>query len=518
MSLRVALTLLILLSMTLGARAGLLKEVDAARKLAHSDRRDALPRLLKLYRSPPAPREQIREQIAPLIAFTFGRGEQTRTFLEAFQGDLDAPEHAWLAYEVFREWMEQRRGDRVRLATTVLCEQPFHRAAGLRALAARPTPEDHALARQVLAGLPDDPVARAVLTEAAGELLLAGWRPAEDLEHDATFVLLVTRFDDPAMLRRTRLVLGRMLARALDAENVYLTADAWRGYAERKRAREQLAREGYHAGSSSVPTFMGIAAAGRDICYVLDVSGSMATPIRGKPSTRRGGGQFPRRGPATGRRPPAGSDPREGAADDKDAFRGLEALPWPKIHTRLDLVREALKASLRALDEDQRFAVILFSDAAGPLAFTRKPRRATRENVKRACKAVDALAAGGGTNLHRGLEIGFGMTEGGVSLEHAFVEEAHLLTGLDTIFVLTDGEPNQDSYTTPAAPVPGRLPPAGRIGGAFYAQSPNILRAVERMNLFRRAEIHCIGMGSSARRLLRALAKQGHGEARFLGY
>ena len=85
---------------------------NRSRRIAHSDRRDALPRLLKLYRSPPAPREHIREQIAPLIAFTFGRGEQTRTFLEAFQGDLGAPEHAWLAYEVFREWMDQRRNDR----------------------------------------------------------------------------------------------------------------------------------------------------------------------------------------------------------------------------------------------------------------------------------------------------------------------------------------------------------------------------------------------------------------------
>lgn len=518
MASRVALTLLLLLSMSIGTRADLLKEVDAARKIAHSDRRDALPRLLKLYRSPPAPREHIREQIAPLIAFTFGRGEQTRTFLEAFEGDLKAPEHAWLAYEVFREWVNQRRGDRVRLAITVLAEQPFHRAAGLRALAERATPKDHALAREILAGLPEDPVARAVLTEAAADLLLAGWRPPEDLEHDPTFVLLVTRFDDPAIPRRTRLVLGRMLARALDAKAVYLTADAWRGFAERKRTRQQLAREGYHTGSSSVPTFMGIAAAGRDICYVLDVSGSMATPIRGKPSTRRAGGQLPRRGPATGRRPPAGSNPREDPADDKDAFRGLERLPWTKIHTRLDLVREALKASLRALDDDQRFAIITFSDAAGPLAFTRTPRRATPANVKRACKAIDGLGAAGGTNLHRGLEIGFGMTEGGVSLERAFVSEAHLLTGLDTIFVLTDGEPNQDSYSTAAAYMPSRLPSRGTIGGAFYAQSPNILHAIERMNLFRRAEIHCIGMGSSARRLLRDVAKQGRGEARFLGY
>ena len=263
---------------------------------------------------------------------------------------------------------------------------------------------------------------------------------------------------------------------------------------------------------------MGVAAAGRDLCYVLDVSGSMATPIRGRPSTRRGGGQLRRRGPATGRRPPAGRDPRDDADDDKDAFRGLAELPWSKIRSRLDLVRDALSASLRALDEDQRFAIVLFSDAAGPLPATRKPQRATPANVKRACKAIDGLVAGGGTNLHRGLEIGFGMTEGGVSLERAFVGEAHLLTGLDTIFVLTDGEPNQDSYSAGAAYVPGRLPSPRLTGGAFYAQSPNILHALERMNLFRRAEIHCIGMGSSPRALLTGLAALGHGKAKFLGY
>ena len=512
---RLALFAFLLVSTAVGARADLGGEVERARQIADSERRDALARLLALYRSPPAPREHLREQIAPLIAFTFGRGDQTRTFLEAFEDDLGEPEHAWLAYQVFLEWMAQRRADRVRLAVTILTGHPFHRAAGLRALAGRATEDDKALARQTLSELPDEEVARAVLTEAAAQLLLAGWDPPTDLEHDPTFLLLVTRFDDPAMLRRTRLVLGRMLARALESDTVYLTADAWRGVAERRRTREQLAREGYHPGSNSVPTFMGIAAAGRDICYVLDVSGSMATPIAGKPSTRRGGGQLPRRGPTTGRRLPLAPTPNDDTPDDKDAFRGLEDLPWAKIHTRLDLVREALKASLRSLDEDQRFAVVLFSDAATPLAVTRRPLRATKENVRRACKAVDGLSASGGTNLHRGLELGFAMTEGGLSFDHPSVNEDHLLTGLDTIFVLTDGEPNLDSYSAPPSSARGR---PGGAGSALYAEPKNILLGTARMNLFRRCEIHCIGMGSSARRLLQDLARQGHGQARFLGY
>ena len=107
------------------------------------------------------------------------------------------------------------------------------------------------------------------------------------------------------------------------------------------------------------------------------------------------------------------------------------------------------------------------------------------------------------------------MTNAGVSSDMAMVSDDNLFEGFDTIFVMTDGDSNQDSYTGHAPYVSG---PPGFAGGVLYAQTSNILRAVERMNLFRRAEIHCIGMGSSPRDLLTQLAALGHGRARFLGY
>ena len=387
MAWRAALLGLVLLSAAAtDAAADLAQEVERARGIIQSDKPDSLARLLRLYRSPPPPQEHFRELIAGDIAGAFADRDHMRMFLEAFTTDLAAPQHAWLVYQVLKEWVRRGHAPWARLAATTLIGQPFHHAAALEALATKDDPANGASAQHALTRLPANPVERAVVVEAAANLLVAHWHPRTDLEHDPTFVLLVSRFDDPDLPDRSRLVLGRMLARALASKTVYVTADAWRGHAERLRARKQLEQEGYYPGSTSVPTFMGIAAAGRDICYVLDVSGSMSTPLRGRPSTRHGGGQSRPRGPVTGRSPrsrnPSAPDPKT----DSDAFQGLEDLPWSRIRTRLDLVREALKASLRKLDEDQRFAVVLFEGDARLLPLTRRPCE-QRKRTWRACAA-----------------------------------------------------------------------------------------------------------------------------------
>jgi hypothetical protein len=485
----------------LGLRTAALHDLAALRTP------QALDFLLEIYERPGPYPEHLRETLAPIIAHAFGGRAHVRTFLTVLRGRLAAPEDAWLAWQVFGRWVGSDLERHVRLAARAFVDQPYHRAAALDTLSRDPVAQNLEVARTLLATLPDEEPARTLLAESASALWIAGLRPRRDALRVVDLEPVLGVLETEGVADRTRRTIARQLATLLDSHGAWLDAGSWRRALQEARAAEKLRRDGYAPTTTSTPTFLGIPARGRDVCYVIDVSGSMNMPTTGAVRERARTPRRPR-GPATGVPTPEREPVGEG--DENDVWRGLEDLPWHRIGTRLDLVKEALKASLEGLQADQHFAIVSFSNAARELSLTRRPLRATRDNVARACRAVDALSAGGGTNLHRGLELAFAFDDQGVEDDDAFVDPRHLLRGFDTIFLLTDGSPNVDSYGSK-----GLDPRSG--ANVFYAATDNIVRSARRQNLFRHMEIHCIGMGSSPRSLLEDLAAVGGGEARFLG-
>jgi hypothetical protein len=100
--------------------------------------------------------------------------------------------------------------------------------------------------------------------------------------------------------------------------------------------------------------------------------------------------------------------------------------------------------------------------------------------------------------------------------------------GADTLFVLSDGDPTYDNWPEVDIKHPGVVigDPETRtkrpeyenvIYYGPYFQWGLIIDDVQRMNLFRKCEIHCIGVGEAQMDQLRKLAEIGLGETQQVG-
>jgi HEAT repeat protein len=162
--------------------------------------------------------------------------------------------------------------------------------------------------------------------------------------------------------------------------------------------------------TTSAPRFFGVKIESHDVAFVVDVSGSMAEQLE---TTK---------------------------IDGKSA-------------TRLEVVKQELVKSLRGLDASALFNLITFSSGVtkwkeGVVALSDKTRA-------EAIDYVGHLGSRGGTNIYDALQAAFADPK------------------VDTIFLLTDGEPSQ--------------------GGVTDLQL--IREHVARLNETRRVRIHCIGVG-----------------------
>ncbi|MEQ1633759.1 MAG: hypothetical protein ABL997_15370 [Planctomycetota bacterium] len=272
----------------------------------------------------------------------------------------------------------------------------------------------------------------------------------------------------------------------------------------------------------TAPRFFGIETEGERFCYVVDMSDSMLQEI--SPSVKP-------KGPVTGPK----KKPKGEILNEND-------LPWHAINTRFDLAREHLKLSLLRLSEDKYFSIVWFGDSSGTLPSCPGLIKATKSNVAKVCKDLDAIVPGpaqpggsplgslrGDTNLHSGIRRAFALSGKGFVETDAFIDAGPLTEGCDTIFLLSDGKPSIDDYhcmdkdygegeaisdyetNAPAA----RAPIMGYAGP--YIHNYTIASDVERMNTFRRVRIHGIGIGEADENLLRRLADIGNGQVYMVG-
>jgi von Willebrand factor type A domain len=200
--------------------------------------------------------------------------------------------------------------------------------------------------------------------------------------------------------------------------------------AEIRATREDLRAD---AGTQTVQ-FFGIPLRGERIVFVIDVSGSMQAET--SPDARATGSE------AGGR-------------------------------MRMAVAKEQLAQAIRALPEAVAFEVVTFDSSVR--SFDRGPDTATKSRVEKALKFVAGLRPGSGTNLWGGLAK---------ALEYE---------GVDTIVLLSDGEPSEGEIIQPA-----------KVASTFLAR-----------NRWRGIRVHTIAFGLRLG-LLEALARQSGGQYRFV--
>ena len=177
----------------------------------------------------------------------------------------------------------------------------------------------------------------------------------------------------------------------------------------RRLRQEEEARRMKQISRSS---FFGIKIESTRVIFILDVSGSMAEPTRGK-------------------------------------YVGQQGAP------RIDVARRELARCLDSLDTKSLFNMIVFSD--GVEAWQAAISEKNEETLDDAKAFVQRIHAGGSTNLHGSLALAFEDPD------------------VDTIFVLSDGEPTSGRVVDPGA----------------------IRSEVADWNEHRGVVIHCIAVGGS---------------------
>jgi len=206
-------------------------------------------------------------------------------------------------------------------------------------------------------------------------------------------------------------------------------------------------------------TYYGIeTGSSKKVVYVLDISGSM----EGKAETDLKGNVITTVGSKTGNLIGNKVGGKVGNIISKQTNNQL---------TKLGKAKKELMPSIRGLSEDTYFTIIVFENNVKKL--NKQLVQANSTNTNLAIAYLEKLESGGGTNMSDALE------------------EAFALTDVETIFVLSDGSPNE-----------GKIP-----------DTQGILDAVSKWNSAKKVKIHTIGLGEDCdKEFMKKLAEQNGGQ------
>ncbi len=501
-------------------RPTLRKRNHARQLLANTEDERALAVLIKDYARPEKPKDQVRYLIAFMLTDAFAGPPAVASF-ERWRAQHKKPIDAWMWYRTFVAHHEEKgAGDLMAIARSP--GPVFQRAAAIEGLRARFDPKLLELVPEVLKRLPSKPTERAVLLEslAAGIAGLKDERAKPEFKAPA--IALFEQMDRPTTTMRTKIVMGRYFARLFGTRFVWRTGSRWRTELEFfQRGGKAASQRGY---AKKKPNFAGIEANGDRIAYVIDMSDSMLTPLSPRELEK-----LPN-GPVTGR-------PGPKKKSKNDAWeKAFENVNWKNVKNRFDAARELLKTSLLGLDDDKHFAVFWFGDKAGLLKSTAGMTKVSAASVKRTMQELDAIRPGpkkdnrphgtlrGTTNMHGALHRAFKLRGKGMVGAGEYVN-LKTWNGCDVIFVLSDGDPSWDDWA--GLDARDKLDRVGdpEMGGGGnqdatqlnfpgpYARGFYLSSDVRRLNLFRKVEIHCVGMGEANMSLMQRLAAIGLGKA-----
>ncbi len=207
-------------------------------------------------------------------------------------------------------------------------------------------------------------------------------------------------------------------------------------------------------------TFYGIPVVSNRVVFILDRSGSMSSPAEWKPdpgvATGKGGG---------------------GAKPEKVGDR------------KIDVAKYELKQAIRALKTGVRFNVIFYNQDY--MIWLEEGLAVANPKTKRdAIAFIDKLEPEGATNIFDPTEKGFLIQERKDPRAKRDPDIGRIKGGVDTVYLLSDGHPNNGRITEPGA----------------------ILAKVKEMNRVRKIVIHTIGVGSAINvNFMRSLAEDNGG-------
>lgn len=281
----------------------------------------------------------------------------------------------------------------------------------------------------------------------------------------------------------------------------YVQVAYWRWWVrvEGKTAEEMPGHEGKTSSGRKPPAFFDAEAVGKHVVFVIDVSGSMSSPVSigQDPETPE---PEKKKGPVSGK--------RKGDKDNNDDEE-VEKPDYSGVVTKLDLAKVELIFTLRNLPEDYWFNIVTYGSTHSMIDQNKKELvQATQRNKDIFIKKVEELAVAGATNIHGALNRAFCVNEKKSLKPEDMIEGKAdpasdincLATGATTIFFLTDGSPNVSDERIQ----PDRT--ADPMARARFTMADNIIAEARRLNMFRRAVIHTVGIGPHPKPLLQGLA------------
>ena len=198
--------------------------------------------------------------------------------------------------------------------------------------------------------------------------------------------------------------------------------------------------------------------ASKKVVYVLDISGSM----EGKAETDLQGNIISTAGSKVGNAVGNKVGGTVGNIISKQTNNQL---------TKLGKAKKELMPSIRGLSEDTYFTIIVFENSVKKLNKQLVQANATNKNL--AIAYLEKLSSGGGTNISDALEESFGFQD------------------VETIFLLSDGEPTAGKITNP----------------------DGIVSKAKEWNSSQKVIIHTIGLGEDCdKEFMKKLANENGGQ------
>ncbi|MHC4376454.1 MAG: vWA domain-containing protein, partial [Planctomycetota bacterium] len=456
--------------------------------------------LLDDYKKPPMAPEFARSCMLALA----GRDLAAKRHLDGWREwveEFEKPEDAWLWVHGYRK--EIQLGEPERVVAVVRDSESYPRkAAALEALGREGWVAAAELLPDLLNILPKKAEDQSVLIRGASAYLYGVRSRVESKPVEAGVKRLIEILERPKLNRSDRIVIERHLSKILDVDPGSREPDFWRQLLARKiSGNTGGAKKGETVVSSR---FFGLQGFGDRVCYVLDLSDSMADGIPGNFEL-----------------------PRE-----------LQENPPTN---RLELALAMLERSLQELKEDQFFCVIVFGTEATTLKATKGLVPAKAATIKKALAELRKIEVRpdpegkktglirGDTNLHGALRLAYRLRAKKTTKKDSYVDPKAFQNGVETIFLLSDGAPNVDDFierdiNDGSRTVVDDLEGATQVEGGQYLNYPGpfstewyLVEDLERLNLLHKAELHVVGLGEINPGFLQRISQIGLGTVRQLG-
>ncbi|MHC4840474.1 MAG: vWA domain-containing protein [Planctomycetota bacterium] len=505
-------------------------------KLAQTGHKGAMSILPKTYAKPEVPKDQVKYLLASICA-NYLSDEEHLPAWTTWRGKHQKKEDAWLWYRALQIHEEYKGSDEL-FKTASEHKELFIRAAALEALAKNGNTSTLAWWTERL----DEermkkwsPIERIVMLETAARCYAEEAQRLGEDEFRKMGLKLIPQIGHEKTHSRTKVVMARYFQEIFGGR-LWINAKPWLNKLLNPSDPEEVDEK--YAEPVPPTTFVGIEAAGTRIVYVIDMSDSMLEPLSKKQKEEIKKKKKVRRGPITG-----GGEEEEEEEEEEEAEEEEDPMPWGKIRTRFDAAREYLKLSLNTLKPEQHFCVIFFGTEAAPMKSTKGLMPASPTNIKRAIAELNKIRKGpatkdrkfgtlrGNTNMHGGLHRAFKVTKSKMVKMWEYVDASTFTEGADTIFLLSDGDPTWDDWAKVDQRDPDdqtgdpesrtkhedqeQLNFPGPYGYRFHGEY--LPDDVRRLNLFRKCEIHCIGIGNVSYSLLQSIAQAGNGVVKMVG-